>query len=85
MVIFGNSSARDNGIGFDQQYASQIFKIFKRLHTDSEFQGTGIGLAVCQKVVEKHGGEIWAESEKGVGTTFYFTLPKSKEATLTES
>ena len=66
----------DNGIGFEQQYAQQIFKIFKRLHTDNEFQGTGIGLAVCQKVVEKHGGKIWAESKKGFGSTFHFTLPK---------
>ncbi len=66
----------DNGIGFEQQYAQQIFKMFKRLHTDGDFQGTGIGLAICQKVVEKHGGQIWAESEKGVGSNFYFTLPK---------
>ena len=66
----------DNGIGFDQQYAQQIFKIFKRLHTDGEFQGTGIGLTICQKVVEKHGGQIWAESKKGEGSKFYFTLPK---------
>ena len=67
---------RDNGIGFEQQYAQQIFKMFKRLHTNGEFQGTGIGLAICQKVVEKHGGQIWAESKKGVGTNFFFTLPK---------
>jgi len=66
----------DNGIGFDQQYAQQIFKIFKRLHTDGEFQGTGIGLTICQKVVEKHGGQIWADSVKGEGTKFSFTLPK---------
>ncbi|HWB63666.1 MAG TPA: ATP-binding protein, partial [Chitinophagales bacterium] len=66
----------DNGIGFDQQYAQQIFKIFKRLHTDTEFQGTGIGLTICQKVVEKHGGNIWAESVKGEGSHFFFTLPK---------
>lgn len=78
-------SIQDNGIGFEQQYAQQIFKIFKRLHTDSEFQGTGIGLAVCQKVVEKHGGNIWAESEKGVGTTFYFTLPKKRVAVPVEN
>lgn len=67
---------KDNGIGFDQQYAQQIFKIFKRLHTDGEFQGTGIGLTICQKVVEKHGGQIWAESKKGEGSNFFFTLPK---------
>jgi signal transduction histidine kinase len=69
-------SIADNGIGFEQQYAEQIFKIFKRLHTDDEFQGTGIGLSICAKVVEKHGGKIWAESEKGKGSTFYFTFPK---------
>jgi len=67
---------RDNGIGFEQQYAQQIFKMFKRLHTEGNFQGTGIGLAICQKVVEKHGGQIWAESQKGVGSNFFFTLPK---------
>jgi PAS domain S-box-containing protein len=66
----------DNGIGFDQQYAEQIFKIFKRLHTDDEFQGTGIGLSICAKVIEKHGGKLWAISEKGKGSTFHFTLPK---------
>lgn len=66
----------DNGIGFDEKYGDQIFKIFKRLHSDSEFQGTGIGLAVCQKAVEKHGGKIWANSIPGEGSTFHFTLPK---------
>jgi signal transduction histidine kinase len=67
----------DNGIGFEQEYAEQIFKIFKRLHTEGEFQGTGIGLSICQKVIEKHGGKIWAESEKGKGSHFFFTLPKA--------
>ncbi len=67
----------DNGIGFDQQYAEQIFKIFKRLHTDDEFQGTGIGLSICAKVIEKHGGKLWAISEKGKGSTFHFTLPRA--------
>lgn len=66
----------DNGIGFDQQYAEKIFKIFTRLHTNDEFQGTGIGLAICHKVVVKHGGKIWAKSVPGEGSRFYFTLPK---------
>ncbi|MFN8288207.1 MAG: ATP-binding protein [Chitinophagales bacterium] len=66
----------DNGIGFEEKYADQIFKIFKRLHSDNEFQGTGIGLAVCQKAIEKHGGRIWANSVPGQGSTFHFTLPK---------
>jgi PAS domain S-box-containing protein len=68
---------KDNGIGFDEQYAQQIFKIFKRLHGDEEFQGTGIGLSICHKVVENHGGKIWAHSQIGEGSTFHFTLPKN--------
>jgi PAS domain S-box-containing protein len=68
---------KDNGIGFDEQYAQQIFKIFKRLHGDEEFQGTGIGLSICHKVVENHGGKIWAHSKIGEGSTFHFTLSKN--------
>ncbi|MBL7799557.1 MAG: PAS domain S-box protein [Chitinophagales bacterium] len=67
---------KDNGIGFEQKYADQIFKIFKRLHNDGEFSGSGVGLAICAKAVEKHGGKIWAESEPGKGSVFYFTMPK---------
>jgi PAS domain S-box-containing protein len=67
---------KDNGIGFEQKYADQIFKIFKRLHNDGEFSGSGVGLAICAKAVEKHGGKIWAESEPGKGSSFYFTMPK---------
>ena len=82
---FWQFSVTDNGIGISPEYKDKVFELFKRIHTRHEFEGTGIGLAVCLKIIQQHNGKIWIESIPGEGTSFFFTISKNLKNEISSS
>lgn len=72
----------DNGVGFDEEFKNKLFEVFQRLHSDNEYEGTGVGLALVSRIIEKHGGKIWAESKPMVSTKFFVALPNNNNETI---